>query len=286
MPRHGRHNWRRRRFLASAAVGFLQCRDEASQAGFDGPAERDVGTGKDLDASGVLSYVGEGEMFPRRGQPARSEQVLRVDVPGGDARGRNAGRGERMPDGVDSAFVGDHGGDGEAGHTFVQHFGVHTIVEDVFGLVERFFPDRGHFGNGVAIFRADFGNAVMAKLILPVGEPDPYVRVASAMRQEGAQRLAYPVGEARCFPVHGFRDAEALNGLKDRCASGAALYKADPALADINTHNRALFAEQRTEGRGRRNLEGWGERSGSVVFLGCTADMLQQLLCGTGLACG
>ena len=123
----------------------------------------------------------------------------------------------------------------------------------------------------------------MAKLILPVGEPDPYVRVASAMRQEGAQRLAYPVGEARCFPVHGFRDAEALNGLKDRCASGAALYKADPALADINTHNRALFAEQRTEGRGRRNLEGWGE---SVVFLGCTADMLQQLLCGTGLACG
>ena len=118
----------------------------------------------------------------------------------------------------------------------------------------------------------------MAKLILPVGEPDPYVRVASAMRQEGAQRLAYPVGEARCFPVHGFRDAEALNGLKDRCASGAALYKADPALADINTHNRALFAEQRTEGRGRRNLEGWGERSGSVVFLGCTADMIQQLL--------
>ena len=225
-------------------------------------------------------------MFPRRGQPARSEQVLRVDVPGGDARGRNAGRGERMPDGVDSAFVGDHGGDGEAGHAFVQHFGVHTIVEDVFGLVERFFPDRGHLGNGVAIFRADFGNAVMAKLILPVGEPDPYVRVASAMRQEGAQRLAYPVGEARCFPVHGFRDAEALNGLKDRCASGAALYKADPALADINTHNRALFAEQRTEGRGRRNLEGWGERSGSVVFLGCTADMLQQLLCGTGLACG
>lgn len=87
---------------------------------------------------------------------------------------------------------------GEAGHAFVQHFGVHTIVEDVFGLVERFFPDRGHFGNGVAIFRADFGNAVMAKLILPVGEPDPYVRVASAMRQEGAQRLAYPVGEARC----------------------------------------------------------------------------------------
>lgn len=83
---------------------------------------------------------GEGEMFPRRGQPARSEQVLRVDVPGGDACGRNAGRGERMPDGVDSAFVGDHGGDGEAGHAFVQHFGVHAIVEDVFGLVERFFP--------------------------------------------------------------------------------------------------------------------------------------------------
>lgn len=78
------------------------------------------------------------------------------------------------------------------------------------------------------------------------------------MRQEGAQRLAYPVGEARCFPVHGFRDAEALNGLKDRCASGAALYKADPALPDINTHNRALFAEQRTEGRGR-------EESGGVV---------------------
>ena len=43
-----------------------------------------------------------------------------------------------MPDGVDSAFVGDHGGDGEAGHAFVQHFGVHAIVEDVFGLVERF----------------------------------------------------------------------------------------------------------------------------------------------------
>lgn len=55
-------------FLAAAAVGFLQRRDEASQAGFDGPAERDVGTGKDLDASGVLSYVGEGEMFPRRGR--------------------------------------------------------------------------------------------------------------------------------------------------------------------------------------------------------------------------
>ena len=143
---------------------------------------------------------------------------------------------------------------------FVQHFGVHTIVEDVFGLVERFFPDRGHLGNGVAIFRADFGNAVMAKLILPVGEPDPYVRVASAMRQEGAQRLAYPVGEARCFPVHGFRDAEALNGLKDRCASSAALYKADPALADINTHNRALFAEPKDGGARPEESGGVGRK--------------------------
>lgn len=105
-----------------------------------------------------------------------------------------------MPDGVDSAFVGDHGGGGEAGHAFVQHFGVHTIVEDVFGLVERFFPGSRPFWPGVADLGLTFGNAVMAKVILPVGEPDPYVRVASAMRQEGAQRLAYPVGEAPVFP--------------------------------------------------------------------------------------
>ena len=205
---------------------------------------------KNFDAGGVFPDVGEREVFPRRGQPARGEQVLRVDASGGDARRRDAGPGQFLPEGVDRALIGDHGGDGQAGHALVQHFGVHAIVENGFGFVERFFPARGHLGDGVAILGADFGNAVMAEFVLPVRKPDPDVGVTSSVRQKHAQRFAHPVGTARRFPVHAFRDADGLDGLKDRRAARATLRKANPALADINAHNGALFAEQRAAGRG------------------------------------
>ena len=101
----------------------------------------------------------------------------------------------------------------------------------------------------------------MAEFVLPGRKPDPYVRVAPAAGKEGVQGFAHPVGKARRFPSHVFRDSEALDTLKDWYASGAALRKADPALADIHPHNRALFAEQGAVGRGRGNREGRGERS-------------------------
>lgn len=126
----------------------------------------------------------------------------------------------------------------------------------------------------------------MAEFVLPVREADPYVRVASSVRQEGVQRPAYPFGTARRFPVHVFRDFEAQDGLKERRASRAALRKADPALTDIDAYNGSFFAEQGAEGRGRRNGKRRDGRSWIVVFRGCAADMIQQFLCGIGLTCG
>ena len=59
---------------------FLKGGDQTAESGLDGSAERDGRAGKHFDAGGVFPNVGEGEMVPRTGQPARGEQVLRVDA--------------------------------------------------------------------------------------------------------------------------------------------------------------------------------------------------------------
>ena len=264
-------------------VRFLKGGDQTAESGLDGPAERDGRAGKHFDAGGVLADVGEGEMVPRAGQPARCEQVLRVDVGGSDARRFDARRGQRAFEPGHRVLVRDHGGDGQAGHALVQHFAFHAVVEEGFGLVERLFAARGHLGDGVAVLEADLGDAVVPEFVLSVGQADPYFRFAPAVGKKAVQRLAHPVRAAGRIPVHAVRDADGTHGLKERRVARAALGKGNPAVSDLDAHDGPFLAEQGTAGR-RRQAER-GRRAGGVAGGGRPADMIQQFLCGGGLCC-
>ncbi len=219
-------------------------------------------------------------MIPRPYQPAGSEEVLRGDAGGSDASRGDPGLGQRPFQALHRALVGDHGRDRLTGDALVEHFLPGAVVEDAGVFVKGLFAARRHAGHGIAVFGADFGDAVVPQFVVRVLKADPDVHIGKPAGKKTPERLAYLERAARRVPRHALGKGDDFHGLEFRRAAGGALRQQDAAITDIHSDGVPFLAEEGTAGRPPRS---GGERGRGSLGGGRLADMIQQLLRGQGL---